>query len=226
MPSPATTYDSLVEDIKNYTNRGQATDTTFLDQIPKIITKVEFQLARECKTLISQPPITGTLLPNNPIVEKPARWRNTLYFNITVSVDPLAPTNFTKRKTVYLRPYETLRQYWPSEATTADDLIGPKFYGDYDINHWLVVGTPARAYPYEFIMDERIAPLTVDNQINYFTQFLPDLLLNACLVESDIFLKRWDVLKNRQAAYSEALTSALAEEKDRQSDKTQNVSNG
>lgn len=221
----ATTFDTLVADIKRYTSRGQATDTTFLEEIPRIITKVEFELAQKCKTLITQPPITGIIVANSPIVEKPARWRNTLAFNITVSVDPLAPTVFTKRKTLYERTYTAARQYWPSEASTAAALVGPKFYCEYDVNHWLLVGTPALAYPYEFIIDERVAPLTETNQTNVFTEFLPNLLLDGCLAESFRFLKsgQADVYAGR---FMEGLAAALGEEKDRQSDKTQNVNNG
>lgn len=222
----ATTYATLVADIQRYTSRGQATDTSFLAEIPRIITKVEFELAQKCKTLITQPPITGTLSPGDPIIQKPARWRNTLYFNITVSVDALNPSTFTKRKTLYLRPYETVVQYWPDRSATASALVGPKFYCDYDINHWLLGGTPALAYPYEFIIDERVAPLTEDNQTNFFTEFLPNLLLDGCLRESFRFLKNASQVAIYDAAFNDGLAAAIGEEKDRQSDKTQNVNNG
>lgn len=222
MPIQATTYNSLVADIKAYTSRGQDTDTSFVNQIPRIINKCEFQLARECKTLITQPPITGVLEPGNPTVEKPSRWRNTLYFNITVATDPSTPNTYDTRRTLFMRPYETIVQYWPNRSLTGI----PKFYGDYDINHWYIGPTPAYEHPFEFVMDERIEPLTVENQTNYLTQFLPDLLLNACLLESDIFLQRWERVEDRKAAYMESLQSATAEEKDRMSDKTQNVGNG
>src|SRR5262245_60016476 len=125
------TYPSLVNDMRNYAQRGSVTDTRYLDQIPQLITKTEFKLAKACKTLNSRPPITGNLLVQNPIIKKPARTRNTVSFNIGTG-----PT-FGKRIPLFLRQYEYVRQYWQEEAEACE----PKFYADYDMEHWIVAPT-------------------------------------------------------------------------------------
>lgn len=214
---PDMTYASLVDDLKRYTSRGQATDTAFVDQIPRIITKIEFKLARENKTLLTQTPVTGYLTLGNPLVQKPARWRDTCDFMIAVGV------SFADSRILFKRPYQTLRLYRPDPAAVA--ATDPRFYADYDAYYWFLAPTPYRANPCEFIMDERVAPLSETNQTNIFTQQIPDLLLNACLEECDYYLQRWTTLQARQTVSDRSLASSLAENKDRISDKTQSVNN-
>ncbi len=211
------TYATLVQDMKRYTSRGQATDAAFNDQIPRLITKVEFRLARENKTLLTQSPVTGTLTLGSPLVQKPARWRDTCDFMIAVGDD------LDQSRIQFKRPYQTLRLYRPDPAAEAD--VDPRFYADYDAFYWFLAPTPYRANPCEFIMDERVDPLSETNQTNIFTQQIPDLLLNACLEECDYFLQRWNTLQARQQITDRSLASSLAENKDRISDKTQSVAN-
>jgi hypothetical protein len=114
------------------------------------------------------------------------------------------------------RSYEWSRMYWPN-----DELIGlPKYYADYDFNHWLVVPTPNEALPIE------IAYYQVDNLIddttseNWLTQNAPDLLLYACLLEASPFLKNPDKTQEWNAMYTAAKQGFMGEDDLRIADRT------
>jgi hypothetical protein len=134
--------------MKRYLSRGQPTDTAFIDQIQRIITKTEFRLSRENKTLLTQTPVTGTLTIGSPLVQKPARWRDTCDFTIAVGA------GLNEVRVLFKRPYQTLRIYKPDPAATT--AVDPRFYADYDATYWFLSPTPYRANPCEFIMDERV----------------------------------------------------------------------
>jgi hypothetical protein len=88
----AMTYSSLVSDISLYTER---TDAPFTDQVPSFIMMAENRLASEIKPLGFLRAVSGNL--NGNTLHKPARWRRTKSFAITVS---------GQRQYVFDRSYE------------------------------------------------------------------------------------------------------------------------
>lgn len=207
------TYNSLVNDMRNYAQRGTPSDERYLNQIPQLIMKAEFRLAQACKTLITRPPITGNFIRNNNIVAKPSYTRNTVSWNVGTGA------SFNVRRPLFQRPYEYVRLYWQDDGESCE----PKFYADYDIEHWIVAPTPDLPYPFEVVVDQRIPPLGPAEQTNFFTETVPNLLLDACMLEADIFLQNWDRIPIRRESYDTSLAGVMGEQARRTTDKTQNA---
>jgi len=200
------TYTSLVSDIQLYAER---TDDPFVAQIPRFIMLAENRLASEAKGLGFLKITTFTISAATFV--KPARWRETLSFMITTS---------TGVKFLYSRDYTYCRIYWPDQALTGV----PKFYADYDYTNFLVVPTPNLTYDAELAYYELPDPLSALNQTNWTTEYAPQLLLYACLLEAQPFLKLPERIAEFQGLYERALQGLKGEDVSRLSDAASNRS--
>ena len=196
------TYDSLVTAVEQYLERK---DDAVVNQIPTFITLCEFEIAQQIKTLGQQQVVGATMSPNNAIIQKPARWRKTVSFNVTGSSGTPSP--------VFLRKYEYLLNY-----NTGGSTGQPLYYADYDYDHWLVAPTPDAAYPFQVLYYERIAPLSSDNQTNWLTQNAPNAMLFGTLLQAMPFLKN-DQRQIFQQKYTEAMQVLSNEDKLRLGDR-------
>ena len=167
------TYDSLTTTVLQYLERN---DPATVNQIPTFITMCEFEISQQIKTLGQMQVVESTMLAGNPVIQKPARWRKTVSFNVVVN---------GSRQPVYLRKYEYLKSYTPNSTTTGI----PLYYGDYDYEHWTVAPTPSQNYDFEVLFYERIAPLSSENQTNWLTQYAPNAMLFGTLLQAMPFLK-------------------------------------
>jgi len=183
------TYDSLVDDITTYLER---TDAQTIAKIPQFIMFAEQIIASEIKFLGNLVVVTSTMTQDENIIPKPSRWRKTVSMNISVA---------GVRQPVLLRTYEYMREYWPDQTKT--DI--PKYFGDYDYDHWLVVPTPASGYTYEVLYYERNQPLDSSNQSNWFTEYAPQALLYGSLLQAMPFLKNDERIPMWQAQYDKII---------------------
>jgi hypothetical protein len=190
------TYSSLVDDIATYLERN---DQATLDKIPQFIMFAEQVIASEIKFLGNLTVADGTMTANDPVLDKPARWRKTVSFNVTLAGE---------RYPVFLRKYEYLREYWPDDTQTGL----PAFYCDYDYTHWLVAPTPATNYSFQVLYYERNQPLDSANQSNWFTQYAPQALLYGSLLQAMPFLKNDERIPVWQAMYDKSI--ALLKQED------------
>ena len=180
------TYDSLLVDIRRYLERGftQASDQIVFDQLPRLITLAERRIARELKIEGFIRAITTPLSIGVSTYLKPDRWRDTI--SMTVNGTP-----------IQTRSYEYLRNYWPDEAQTAS----PKFYADYDYANWLIAPTPNAASTLEILYYEQPALLGPTLQSNWLTEYAPELVLYASLLEATPFLKNDERVQLWQGLY-------------------------
>ena len=197
------TYDSLVADISSYLER---TDQATLEKIPTFIMLAEQVIAAEIKFLGNLTPMTSTLVANQAIIDKPARWHKTVSMNVTVA---------GVRQPVFLRKYEYLREYWPDPTDTG----APRYYADYDYTHWLIAPTPDVAYNFEVLYYERIQPLDSSNQTNWFTIYAPQALLYGSLLQAMPFLKVDERMPMWQAQYDKIMQTLKAEDIQRMGDR-------
>ena len=197
------TYDSLVENVQSYLER---TDTATLEKIPTFIMLAEQIIASQIKFMGNLTVQTSTMTSTEAVIPKPARWRKTVSMNITVD---------GVRQPVLLRKYEYLREYWP-DATNTDV---PKFYCDYDWDHWLVAPTPNANYTFEVLYYQRVQPLDSSNQTNWFTEYAPQALLYGSLLQAMPFLKNDNRVQLWQTMYQQAMEILVAEDKLRLADR-------
>ena len=192
--SAVMTYDSLVEDMISYSER--ATDAAFTAQVPKFIALAELDLAANWRGLGNQKLVTDAFTIDQPIVAKPAMWRETIAWNFGTG------TGNATRNYLLERSLEYCRIYWP-DPTVSDSASPPLYYANYDWDHFLVAPTPAVAYPFELGYYERITPLDDANQTNWLTEHAPMFLLSACMLQAQLYLKWFgDRLQAWQAMYA------------------------
>lgn len=177
MPT-ALTFTSLQVDLRRYLERGEITDPTVYEQLPRLINNAEREIAVDLKILGFIEPLLSGLVAGTSVYAKPDRWRATVSMSFGVGVAQV-------RTPIFSRPYEYLRVYWPNSDTR--DV--PKFYADYDYNHWLIAPTPVADYPWEILCWQLPALLDAVNETNWLTNYAPTTLLYRTLLECEPFLK-------------------------------------
>ena len=172
------TFNTLKETVRTYIERGSAGyDPITDDQIPVAINLTERQMARELKIQGFQRAVTSALQANLGVYQKPDRWRETISVNIGTNLS--TATTFNQRVLLRQLAYEAATAYWPDRTQTGT----PKFYSDYDYEHFTVVPTPVSANPFEMLYWE-LPPLLDDStQSNYLSDFAPNALLHGTLKE-------------------------------------------
>jgi hypothetical protein len=203
------TYDSLLVDLRRYLERGftQESDQIVYDQLPRLITLGERRIARELKIEGFIRAVQTPLQIGVAVYLKPDRWRDTV--SMTLNGAP-----------IFARSYEYCRNYWPNEAQTST----PQFYADYDFQHWLIAPTPAAASTLEILYYEQPALLGEELQTNWLTEYAPDLLLYAALLEATPFLKSDERMQTWQALYDRAAQAISGEDLKRIMDRSANRS--
>jgi hypothetical protein len=190
------TFTTLQEDVRRYLERGAtyASDPVVYEQIPRLINLAERRISRELKIQGFINVVTGTLVVGQSVYSKPDRWRDTVSINIGTGA------NSNSRSVLYARAYEYLLSYWPDRSQTDE----PLFYADYDYSHWLLAPTPDAEYPFEILYYE-LPPLLDDVvQTNWLTEYAPQLLLYATLLEATPFLKNDERINVWQSMYDRA----------------------
>jgi len=203
------TYDSLLTDLRRYLERGFTveSDQIVYEQLPRLITLGERRIARELKVEGFIRAVQTPLQVGVAVYRKPDRWRDTV--SMTVDGSP-----------IYARSYEYCRNYWPDESDTDT----PEFYADYDYQHWLITPTPVAAQTLEILYYEQPRFLGDDFQTNWLTEYAPDLLLYATLLEATPFLKSDERVQLWQAMYDRAAQALSGEDLKRIMDRSANRS--
>lgn len=203
------TYDSLLEDVRRYLERGftAESDAIVYEQLPRLITLGERRIARELKIEGFIRAVQTPLQVGLAVYLKPDRWRDTV--SMTINNAP-----------IFARSYEYCRNYWPDESETS----APEFYADYDYQHWLLAPTPDAADTLEILYYEQPAFLGEEFQTNWLTEYAPDLLLYATLLEAAPFLKKDERIQTWQAMYDRAAQALSGEDLKRIMDRTANRS--
>lgn len=188
------TFNSLSFQIQDYFNRN---DQDFLAAIPNFIYQAEQRICRESKSLLLESYLVSNFIAGTSVYPKPATWRRTLSWNWGNGVGD------NNRNQLLLRSYEFIRNYWSNSTETGD----PLYYCDYGYQNWLVAPTPSANSPFEVAILGLPDPITPENQTNYLTNYAPDLLLYASLLEGISFLKNFEVVEVWQGMYDRALAS-------------------
>ena len=195
----AMTYNSLLNDLRAYLERGAtlATDPTVYEQLPNLVNLAERRLQRDIKVVGTISVVSSTMIDGTAVYAKPDRWRE------TVSMFAGVGSGNNTRKEIYPRSYEYCRTYWPNQTSTSE----PRFYADYDYQHWLIVPTPDEAYPYEILYNEQPPYLDDNTQTNWFTEYAPDALLYGALMEAQPFLKNEEMIGVWKDFYTIAISA-------------------
>jgi hypothetical protein len=196
------TYDNLVLDVQRYMERD---DPGFVAQIPSLIGLAESAIAAELKSLLQLNVVETTLLENQTVLNKPARWRK------TVSVK-------ANGRPILLRSQDYIAQY---QSESEADV--PKYYADYDYNNWTFAPAPAEDTPVELIYYSLIQPLDTTNQENLFTRECPQAMLFGTLLQAQGYLKALDKLPVWKSYYTDSLSALKKEDNARRIDRNTTI---
>ena len=201
------TYTSLLDDVRRYLERGftAESDELVYAQLPHLVTLAERRIAREMKVEGFIRAVTTSLTAGTAVYKKPDRWRDTV--SMSVNGTP-----------IHARSFEFCESYWPDETSTA----APQYYADYDYSHWLIAPTPDTTYTLKVLYYEQPDLLGDSNQTNWITNYAPDLLTYAVLLEAAPFLKNDERLQVWQAMYDRAAKALTGEDSARIQDRTSN----
>lgn len=187
--SYAMTFTSLKDDLRRYLERGftEADDPLVYEQLQRLITLAERRLARELKVQGFIRAVTTTVTAGQAVYTKPDRWRDTV-------------SMFINKVPVFARSLEYCKSYWPDSVATGT----PGFYADYDYTRWLIVPTPNASQTMEVIYYEQPQLLDDSTQTNWLTDYAPNALLYAALLEATPFLKNDERIQVWQGMYDRA----------------------
>jgi len=204
MSVPVQTYDSLVADVINYSERD---DAQFIAQIPSLIYLAEQEIAAQVKTLLQLTVVNTTLVSGSQgaVLQKPARWRKTV--SMSVNGEPIV-----KRSQDYVRQF----QYEVSSGQ-------PLYYADYDYNNWSLAPVPDQAYPVQITYYSLIQPLSSDNQENLITREAPQALLYGTLLQAQGYLKSLDKIAVWKSYYDTSMAALKAENNSRNIDRNTTI---
>ena len=169
------TYNTLVSDALGYAERTN--DVALTAQMPRLVMLAENRVATDLKTKGVLKVVTGQFAVDDPTLPKPAYWRDTVSFQITGADG--------KRFNLFPRSYEYCANFWPNLSLSGV----PRFYADYDFDHFFVVPTPQQAYNFQLSYHARLDPLDTSHQTNWITANAPQLLLQSLMVEVQLYLK-------------------------------------
>lgn len=208
----AMTFTSLKSDVANYLERGSsyAVDPVVYNQLPSLINNAERRIAADVKVLGFKVPVTSTMSNGVSVYDLPDRWRRTVSINFGTG------TLNNTRNFLVPRSYEYLRAYHPDDTVTGV----PRFYAPYDFNHFIVAPTPNAAYPFELVYYQLPQLLDDTNQTNWITQFEPQLLLYATLLEATEFLKNDERVPLWQGEYQSRISALNNNDRGQMADQT------
>lgn len=183
------TYDSLVQDVIDYCERS---DEPFINQVPRFIMLAENRMAVGVRGLGYVRIVSTNLILNNPELIKPARWRETAGMYIVTANG----IKFLKQ-----RGLTYLGEYWPNLTASAE----PVYYSDFSYEHWAFAPVPDAPYPTVIAYFERPTPLSSSDQTNWGTQYFPQGLFYATMIEANTFLKRPERAAEFKGLYDQAV---------------------
>jgi hypothetical protein len=204
------TYDSLLQTLQRYIERGTNVDTEVYAQLPYLINQAERDIADKLKILGLKNFVVGAFVAGDSVYAKPDRWRQTAYINFGTGVGNVV------RTPIFPRSLDYCRTYWPNPVLR--DV--PKFYSDYDYLHWLVVPTPDAAYPFEVSYYQQPPLLDSSVQSNWISSYAPNLLLYGTLLQCAPFLRNDERIQTWQSYYSDQLGTIDTEDLQRIVDNT------
>jgi hypothetical protein len=177
--------------------------------------------------IISGATETGSLLPEELNVSSPITIIDQTHFSYNASsslsiVDvgggAEVIASFPKNNSytpVLLRSFEYARSFWPDQSLVAP----PMFYADYGYYNWLISPTPDQNYPFNIAYLETPQVIDITYQSNYLTEFMPEVLLKAVLLEAMLDLKNDERIPIIQDEYLKVLASWNAKNEIRKVDR-------
>tara|TARA_R100000329_G_scaffold137847_1_gene119066 strand:- start:190 stop:831 length:642 start_codon:yes stop_codon:yes gene_type:complete len=186
------TYSELKSLIQNYL---QNTETTFVNDLPKIIEQAEERILKTVRLPVFRKNVTGQLATGNKYLATPTDFLDNF---------SLAVINGSNQEFLYYKDVNFIREAYPNASTTGT----PKHYGLFDDTSFIVGPTPDSNYSVELHYFYRPASITAgaDSGTTWLATNAVNALLYGSLLESYVYMKgEPDVMNMYEKRFLEAL---------------------
>ena len=208
------TYDNLVTDIRNYTEVDSNVLTAAI--VNRIIEDAEFKILREVPIDAYKKQSIGNLVTGQNTINVPAQ---TLFVKGVQVYDSTSASTGANRW-LEKKDESYLQEYVPS--TESAKRGQPKYYAmfggatgttDTTSGTLLLAPAPDTTYIFKIHYEAVPTPLSSSNTTTYISQYFPNGLLYACLVEAYGFLKGpIDMLTLYENKYKQEIEKFAAEQ--------------
>jgi len=193
------TYAELKTAIQNYTEN---TETTFVNSLDIFIKNAEERILKISQLDVFRKNQSGVLTPYS------ADAVNSKY--LTLPSDFLAPFSVSyissgAQEFLLFKDVNFIQSFNPNPATTG----APRYYGQFDITHFIIAPTPDLAYEVELHYFYRPASLTAgaDSDTTWLSTNASVALLYGSLIEAYTFMKgENDLIQNYTQRFTEAMS--------------------
>jgi hypothetical protein len=105
------------------------------------------------------------------------------------------------------RTNDYIEDYWAAgETSTSMYPFGePKYYGDNNLNSFILAPTPSSAFTYSLEYNHGVTHLSAGNQTNYFTNNIPDALFYGTIIGMAQFMKDYQTIAIWEKLYVTAI---------------------
>jgi hypothetical protein len=201
------TFTQLQANLVSYLERGSSLDPIVNSMLPTLINQAERRISREIKVLGFVRTVQSSFSIGVWTLAKPDRWRETVSWNYGSTTNAAGTPNAIWTP-IFPRSLEYVRNYNRDISVPNP----PKFFADYDYQHWCVAPTPDQNYPFEILYYEMPALLDATNGTNWLTAYVPELLTYASLLECEPFLKNDERIPVWQAMFDRTLAAVNKED--------------
>ena len=162
--------------------------------IPTAIKIAQFRLSRETDQENVESNTTVSGASGSRFITKPSGY----LIGKTLSYSQSNGNTYILRK----QTRSFLERYWIYGAATTGQ---PKYYADYSNTQFLLAPTPDAAFGFSLSYVSRPAGLSTGNETNVFTQWIPDALFHASMVEMARYARNTELLQYHEAGYVNAM---------------------
>jgi len=195
---PAYTFTTLKAALLAFTE--ETSTDSYATDVNTIIQLAEDRVLRELDLELFDLSYTGHFTANIAYLAKPTgllQLRTIHYTDATGNLQLLEP-----------RSWAMCKDYWPKETTTT---ATPRYFSEYSDVSWFIAGTPASALDATIRCIIRPLGLSSITTTTWLGTNVGDLLLYACLIGSEQYLKADERVALWKAEYAERLQAARFE---------------
>ena len=173
------TYSELVQKIRDYT---EVDSNVLTDSIVNgFIENAEWRIFRDVDSDNNKRYATANLLASTRFIDTPA---DLLVVRSAQIVDSDGVGQANNREFLEFRDTSFMSEFNPAESTGV-----PKYYGMWDKDTIVIAPTPNATYEIQLNYILKDPGLSSTNTTTYISEYFPNGLLYACLVEAYSFLK-------------------------------------
>lgn len=187
------TYSELKQAIQNYTEN---TEATFVSSLDVFIKNTEERILKIAQLEVFRKNQTGNVTINSPYLSLPDDY---------LAPFSLSVLNANNKNFVMFKDVNFIQSFNPDVSTSGL----PKYYGQFDINNFILGPTPDANYVVELHYFYRPASLTAgaDNGTTWLSTNASVAMLYGSLIEAYTFMKgEADLIQNYTQRFTEALS--------------------